>query len=251
MDRGDHFKPGTTLEKVWRRYAFDRQLRLVVLDAIERIEVSLKTALAYHMAHKHGVFSYLEYAYVPNLKADVHARFVKRMQDEQRRSSERFSDHFRRKYGDCHSALPIWMAAEVMSFGGMLTLYRGVEAKLKQEIALRYKVADSVLLSWIRSINGIRNLCAHHARLWNRELGDKPKIPRGRKHSEWHIPVQVSNNRIFGLLTILKYMMGTVAPNSRWPKRLQELMHRYQDVPQRFMGFPENWEECPIWKETV
>jgi len=38
-DPDDRLRPGTTLTMVWNRYVFDRQLRLLVMDAIERVEV--------------------------------------------------------------------------------------------------------------------------------------------------------------------------------------------------------------------
>ncbi len=55
----ENFIPDTTLEAVWSRYTFDRQLRLLVMDAIERVEIALKTQIASFFSIKHGTFGYL------------------------------------------------------------------------------------------------------------------------------------------------------------------------------------------------
>ena len=63
----DSFKLGTTFEKVWRHYTFDRRLRLIVMDAIERVEVSIRTQLICILAHESGAFGYTKQEILPNL----------------------------------------------------------------------------------------------------------------------------------------------------------------------------------------
>jgi abortive infection bacteriophage resistance protein len=124
-----------------------------------------------------------------------------------------------------------------------------MEKPVKSAIAAEYGIADKVLESWLLSLNFVRNICAHHSRLWNRGFGNKqPSIPRAHKHPEWHIPVPVAGDSVFGILTVLFYMLKKVAPHSRWKTRLQKLFEEYPDVPLRFMGFPDNWQECSIWE---
>lgn len=72
----DTFRSGTTLDAVWQRYTFDRQLRLLALDGIERVEVCVRTALVYHHAHKHGPFGYTVPANLPKLPAHRFGRFL-------------------------------------------------------------------------------------------------------------------------------------------------------------------------------
>jgi abortive infection bacteriophage resistance protein len=38
------YTEGTTLEVIWSRYCFDRRLRVLMLDAIERVEVSVRAS---------------------------------------------------------------------------------------------------------------------------------------------------------------------------------------------------------------
>jgi abortive infection bacteriophage resistance protein len=219
------------------------------MDAIERLEVSIRTCLAYKHAHVHGAFGYINPINLPKIPQVKHEDFLNKIDDQTRHSKEVFINHFKDKYGDRHSRPPIWMAAEIMTFGMHLTMFRGIQTTIKQEIAAEYKISDQVLMSWLRAINGVRNICAHHGRLWNREIGDKPLIPRLKKHPVWHVPVEVNNNRMFGILTILKYLISMIAPQSNWPDRFEQLLAEYPEIPLLSMGFPDNWRDCPIWND--
>ncbi|MBX3316419.1 MAG: Abi family protein [Phycisphaeraceae bacterium] len=243
----DEFKPGTTFDEVWCRYAFDRRLRLLVMDAIERIEVSLRALLATHHSQRYGAFAYAtDQRSVPSLDASKFADYRADIIKEQTRSKDTFVKHFYAKYGDSHSMLPLWMAAEVMAFGTLLTFYRGCDPAIRDTIARHYGVHEKVFASWLLALNSVRNICAHHSRLWNRELGIKPKIPE--RLTEWHAPVRVTGDRVFGTLTICKWSLDRIAPQSRWADRLHALMNDSDGIPLESMGFPPNWRDCPIWK---
>jgi abortive infection bacteriophage resistance protein len=183
-----------------------------------------------------------------NITPDNHREFIAKLRKETASSREDFVKHYFSKYSSEHD-LPLWMACELLTFGGTLTLFRHVEKEIKQAIATQFAVADKVLESWLVSLNFVRNICAHHGRLWNRGLTNKePAIPRKHKHPQWHSPVAVAPNRMFAVLTILNYLMRQIAPQSRWRNRLLNLFDLHPDVPLKFMGFPDNWQECPIWK---
>ncbi len=239
---------GTDIDKIWQRYVFDRRLRMLVMDAIERVEVAVRTDVVYNFSHQYGSFAYQDNANLPHLSRSQHERFLGQIAKETRRSKEVFVNHFKNRYGDQHPWLPLWMATEIMTFGGLLTLFRGLDAAMKKKITKQYGVADTVFNSWLLALNGIRNVCAHHGRLWNRELGYKPMIPRGRKHPQWHEPVEVKNNRVFCILSILQYLVKQIAPQSNWQGRLNELLAESPQIPLIPMGFPENWRDCPVWE---
>lgn len=242
----ENFKPGTRLETIWRRYAFDRRLRLLVMDGIERMEIALRTDVTYQLAHKCRAFGYLEATALPNLTPDEHGRLMTALRSEYCKSKESFAMHFQKKYGDIHDSLPIWMATELMTMGQLFTLVRGLPKGMLKSIAKMYAIAGPVLLSWIGTLHAVRNICAHHSRLWNRELGYKPTFP---DTTEWKTPVFVTDRRIFGVLTILKYMMDRVAPQSQWPKRMNALLNEYPEIPRADMGFAENWKDIPMWND--
>jgi len=310
LDNSDNYKPNTTLERVWRLYAFDRRLRLIIMDAIERIEISVRTQLIYELSHATGAFGYTTSTGLPKLNTVDYQKWWKSVSDEIGRSKEIFVEHFLKKYGDYHQTLPLWMTGEIMSFGCMLTMYRGVSPGIKRNIARHYNIPDEVLTSWLQVFNVARNICAHHGRLWNREFGYKPKLPGENKYPQWHVPVpvvagakvcksallaeypeladklgeifqstdgdyllckpdveniinrsQLPNQlkksllricqppyRIFIVLTIARYFMKNIAPQSRWESQLLGLLDEYPEVSRWSMGFPDNWRESPLWQ---
>lgn len=88
----------------------------------------------------------------------------------------------------------------------------------------------------------------HHGRLWNRGLGTRPTIPTKSKYPEWHEPYQVRSDNIFGILTILSYLLERIAPETGWRTRLFELLDRLDADELRRMGFAEGWQGCPLWE---
>jgi abortive infection bacteriophage resistance protein len=91
----------------------------------------------------------------------------------------------------------------------------------------------------------IRNICAHHARLWNRVLGIKPLIPN--KDPRWNKPVPIPNDRVFAALTICRHCLGIIAPGSEWTDRFKELLDSYPDIPRAGLGLIADWDKHPLW----
>jgi len=243
----NQFRNGANLDAIWDRYVFDRQLRVLVMDAIERVEVALKTQLANRIALNHGAFAHLGRTNLPKLNKNDHARFMKKIETEEKRSREDFVKRFRVKYTS-EKHLPIWMAVEIMDFGTMLSLFRGCDQYAKRPLAARYGLTAKVLESWLHSLNYLRNLCAHHARLWNRVLSVRPILPKAANRPEFHSPIAISPNRAFTVLTILRYLLNHIAPQSAWTERLEHLWTvKHPNIPIQHMGFPQNWKDSPIW----
>ncbi len=248
-EAGDEFRPGTSFDLVWEHYVFDRRLRLLVLDAIERVEVSVRTRLAYELAHQRGPFALWDRPSTLDLPPPERGKLLAKLREEVHRNErEQFLQHFSRKYGDVHPDPPIWMVAEVLSFGVVVRLITHVERTVRDAITSRYGVPVPVFLSWLRTLNVVRNVCAHHGRLWNRVLSYRVLLPRERKHPEWHEPVRIPNDRLFTVATILRVLLRTVSPGSRWSDRLTELMSAHPNVSPRAMGFPDGWERSPLWE---
>lgn len=242
----DEFKPGTTLETVWNRYRFDRQLRCVIMDPIERFEIAVKTKLIYLHANNHGPFGYTNSSTLPLLNKPQFEKFISTIRQELGKNKEPFVRHFRQTYGDKHEDLPIWMAGELMSFGTLFTFFKGFNYQDRQIIASDFGLKDNLLASWFNCINTVRNICAHHSRLWNRELGIKPLIPA--KDEKWHKPVNTPNHKIFAVITIFNYLLKIVAPQSEWPLRFRQFLKDHSDIPTNEMGFPNEWESHSLWE---
>lgn len=238
---GENFRCGTEFNDVAGLYIFDRKLRLLVLDAIERIEVALRTAVTYEIGHAHGPFGHTDPA---NFSEGFnHRKFMDELAGEERRAKEAFAAHFRRKYNS-ETHLPVWMATELLSLGTVSLLYKSLSPTIKRRIAAEYTVTDRHLASWLHSLSYIRNVCAHHKRVWNRELAIKPQIPT---RSAWLHELQ-SNERVYCILVILQHMLTVVSPRSRWRDRLFSLFDEHPDVPLSPMQVPANWRTQALWR---
>lgn len=240
-------KPGTRFEVVWERYRFDRELRLLLMDAIERIEIAARTQFTYHHALAHGPFAYAtDPASFPYLDTDKRAALLDSLQREVGRSREAFVAHFQKKY-TASTDLPIWMATEIMSFGDIVRMITTSEKAVRSNIALVFGVQSAVLESWLLAISFARNICAHHGRLWNRELSVAPMIPRD---PAWASPLVVGK-RLFGLLTICNFCLDRISPGHGWAKRVAALLDEYPSVPRQFMAIPANWRDSPLWQRAL
>jgi len=247
----DAFRPGTTFRTVWDHYVFDRRLRLQLIDALERIEVAVRTRLSYELGHEYGAFGYSDVDRVFGGSIDQRSKLGESTRSELKRAKEQFLEHFEEKYGDSHDIPPIWMATEVFSFGTIVRMVSLCHPATQRRITEYFGLPDVVIVSWLRSLNVVRNVCAHHSRLWNRRLPMKTLIPARHTYPDWHHPIRVPNDRMFTVFTQCIYLLGRLSPGSAWKKRLIALLDEYPLVSRRSMGFPESWQECPIWKETL
>ncbi|MCK5224137.1 Abi family protein [Candidatus Calescamantes bacterium] len=234
QDSKDVFNSGTTFADVFGLYKFDRNLRLLFLDIIELIEISLRTKVSYHLANNYGPFGYLDRnLYHKNFNYDHWFDILDR---NIQKSHEVFVKQYFAKYSDKH--LPIWMASEVISFGDLSVLYKNLQFKDKQTIARRnFRIDQTLLTSWLHSLVYIRNLCAHHSRLWNRSLSISPKVPR--KNESWK---KINSKRIFSILLLLKILCPDDSYWEKWVNKLQSLINKYNPKI-LMMGFPKNWED--------
>jgi len=245
----DSFQPGTSFDRIWRRYTFDRQLRLLLMDALERVEVAvLRTLMVEQHARRYGPFGYRQAAsFRPEYVGPDHHRLVAEIDEATKRSRELFVAHFLAKYTS-EPGLPLWMAAEVASFGTLFTFYRYLNLTEQKQLSNQLGLPANVLHTWLFCLNYIRNLCAHHSRLWNRELAIRPLIPARKNAPDWHTPTTPDNRRVFAVLTLLRWLLQRIASRSQWPDRVRGLLRQYPDIPLLLAGFPAGWETSPIWK---
>ncbi|HEY2858470.1 MAG TPA: Abi family protein [Terracidiphilus sp.] len=234
----DTFRPGTTLDHVLDLYEFDSGLRLLVLDALDSIEVCARAVITYHLAKDLGVFGYADSA---NFAASYnHAEFMKLLKREEGRSSEVFIAHYRGKYTS-ETELPVWMATELITFGALSKMYEHLRTGLRKRIAREFNQPQPVFVSWLHALTAVRNVCAHHSRLWNRELAVKPELPTAWKASG------IGNDRFYVIALIIQTLLADISPDSQWGERLKALFNAHPAVNLRAMQFPANWKNLPPW----
>ena len=245
-ESGDHrFKPGTQFEYALSLYIFDRKFRLLVLEAIERVEISFRTRFAYTLGNKYGSHAYLT---VPVFrKPSVHHQCMVSLREELGRSRETFIKHYRAKYDDPELP-PIWAVCEIMSFGQLSKWFENIRLRSdRQEIAHEFRIDESILSSFMHHLAHIRNLVAHHSRLWNRRLTFTMAIPR--KPEEIVSLFNPGKERnIYNTLVMLGYLLNIMSPGTSWPARVRKLLEENPIAKPVDMGFSERWEELPFWR---
>ncbi|GIW83359.1 MAG: ABC transporter permease [Gemmatales bacterium] len=242
------FIPGTTFEQIAAAYQFDLILRDLVTEALEVIELDLRSGIAHHFGRRHGPFGHTDEANFFD-KFD-HSRWLERLRDEAGRSSELFVEHFKNNYSDFPD-LPIWIATEIMSFGGLSTFFKWMTRNDQQAIAGQYNLQSRILQSWMHHLVYIRNLCAHHSRLWDRVWAIKPTLPRGKN---WQPPAVRSNRHLLATLLLLRYCLKRIPTVARfahnWKSRVEARLAQPPHVANADsrMGLTSNWQTNPIWR---
>jgi len=238
------FKVGTSFTAVHNLYVFDRELRLLVLDAIERIEVSVRARWAYELAHRHGAHAHLDSKLARN-RWHWESNLEK-LKGEVGRADETFIRHLQETYSE--DLPPIWAVCEVMSLGSLSRWFATLKpGSTRSAIAKTYKVDERTLQSWLHHLSIIRNHCAHHSRLWNREFTITPNLPSPAPRLLRDQFVKPSR-KIYNSLVLILYMMDAIAPEHHWRQRLKDLIHHHA-IPTRVMGFPDDWASRGIWQD--
>ena len=254
--KSDEFFEFATFEQVINLYIFDKKLRLLVIDAIERIEMAIRVDVAYILGVNNGL-AYLEIK-------ELHGKFSKQVinkginkgktQQEvwvekfnvaiKRNQKTDFVKHHIEQYG---GNLPIWVAIELLDFGMISTLYSGLKNNDKDKIALKYNVENGeIFAQWLRSLNHLRNIAAHHSRLWNSNIVD-------RSDAKTILPnIQLNNAKPFMYFCIMKQLLNVICPHSKWGERVKELYlnfpiqnSNYVDIQQT--GSKKDWQLWELW----
>ena len=240
------FRPGTTFRSILRLYIFDRELRLLLLDAIERIEVSVRAQWAYHLAHLHGSHAHLD----SSLAADREQwqNNINNLEEEVERSQEDFIHHLKDKYSE--HLPPVWAVCEVMSIGTLSKWYYNLRPNpTRNAIAQAYELDPQVMASWLRHMTIVRNFSAHHSRIWNREFLSVPKAPKTKPKDLSH-QWRPNSKRLCNTLTLLLFLMDHISPHHAWRQRLREHLKQNPEFWQG-MGLPDNWQILPIWQDRT
>lgn len=225
----DQFHGSAKFEDVYELYCFDREFRFFLARYIEPIEISIRTILTNYLAHKYDAFGYVDPRNFP--PSFDHAKWLFSVEEEVNRSKEIFVEHYRTKYTKM-KCLPIWMVSEIFSFGSLSILFSGLFDIDKSAIAKEFGIHHVVLRSWLHSLCYIRNICAHHSRVWNRTLAITPKIPN---QSGWTF--LIGNRKVFTILTIINYLLKKQGFNDSFKKELKSLLNKYKSVDPARMGF--------------
>jgi abortive infection bacteriophage resistance protein len=253
-DKKDIFLENITFEDIIQLYYFDCELRKIIFEAIECIEVYFRTKITYCHASKYGAFGYLDKKNFETSQSFFDDIMIS-LKEETKRSQELFIKHFKDEY---HTTdLPLWTVVEVISFGTLSKVYSILKTEEQESVISSLNgINKKVFKNWLHGLSVIRNICAHHSRLWNRTLGVKFEIPR--KKDEFLSIKRIEenkehklNDKIFFALSIIEYILSSIGEDELdFKLKIKDLLQKYPKVKIESMGFPTNWKENSIWEDS-
>jgi abortive infection bacteriophage resistance protein len=242
----DHiFKENATFDMALDMYRFDRKLRIMLFNEIEKIEVAIRSAMCNQISSQmNDVFWMTEPKYFRS--AAIFTKTLTLIETEIVKTKEVFIAHFQSKYSDPYP--PAWMIAEIIPLGILCSLFNNLKNKtILKKIAHQFGTPLPVFSSWILLLSNLRNLCGHHSRLWNKEI---PIISHSLNNPvhPWINTANTDMKRIYFRICIIKYLLFTVSPNNTFTKKLKALLAEFPTIDVKAMGFPQNWDKEPLWK---
>jgi abortive infection bacteriophage resistance protein len=256
----DVFRVGTKFSEIVDLYVFDKKLRLLMMDVIERIEIALRVQVTLQLgkrgshAHRDPAALHPNFSTRPDpITREIgHPKWLERHDDAFASSKEEFAKHFKAKYAG--EDPPIWIAAELWDFGAMSRLYSGMRKDDQLAVAQTFGINSfGVMMSWLRHINVARNICAHHSRFWNKPNPATPAWPTPADCPDLgHVASDIrAKTRVYGLACVCAYLLRTINPGSRWTDRFKQTIKQFPQSVQvdlRSAGFPNDWEKANLWQ---
>ncbi len=258
--RTNDFLPDSKFEDAHALCIFDKNFKLLLLDAIESVEIAVRAEIALHLGSS-DIFAHTKpHLFRPQFTTSNKSGTIqyeiwkKKFNDAVHRSRDEFVKHHERKYGD-RSTLPIWIAIELWDFGLLSWFYSGMQTPDCVAVAKRFSIPDwNLMESWLRSLNYVRNIIAHHGRLWNINLADSPKLPtKVGTIVEFDdlLTLPKINTRIYSICCILCHFSKVIDLKSSWSQDLINSIESFPQMPYasiQDMGFPPDWQSHSFWK---
>lgn len=252
------FREGVEFEDIIVRYKLDKALRSMLFSALETIEVALRTKMIYHLSYKFGCMFYEKAELFDN--PVFHRKHLIDLRGEFMRSNEGLVKHYKRKYGiwkdnQCMTlsqSPPSWVIFELASFGTLSKLYKNLQHQLPEKslIANEFGLnSHSELASWLEALVYLRNLVAHHARLWGRKIVKQPKILQKTKNPWLKSTLnEQASCKPYLLISILAYLCQALGDEDGFTKQVLELMKSQKELPITELGFVQDWEKEELWR---
>ncbi|MFI3294006.1 MAG: Abi family protein [Rikenellaceae bacterium] len=241
------YKQDATFDKVIDMYRFDKKLRLLVFNEVEKIEVAIRSVIVNTACEYYGdIFWMTKSTNFSN--SHYFTKFTTDLTVDLKKSSEDFITHFNTKYSNPYP--PAWIIAETLSLGTICHMYKNISDKtLKKQIAKKFNLQPKVFESWIMTLAGVRNICCHHSRLWNRGLRLKPVVPN-KVYKPWLCDVnKIDVHRVYYRLCIIKYLLSSIITKSSLKDKINNLLTEFPNIDILAMGFTADWINEPLWND--
>lgn len=262
----NRFVDGSSIEAAVDLHDFDVKLRSTLLAGLEAFEIALRTHISYTLGRRDKFGHLNPVDALDAVACDVPAsgepsapsqydvwldKYEKRCGDAKK---EDFVKHFNEKY---EGRLPIWAATEVMDLGGIVRLYGFLLREDRVKISRNFgPKREPDFRAWTKSLNLLRNHCAHGDRIWNRSFTYTlpefvpPHIDSRLEHLT--SSSDLMRRKVYALAAALGSALSTVDRYSNWPRSFATQAKKFPGVPQvatyQMMGFPTDWQDLELWK---
>jgi abortive infection bacteriophage resistance protein len=250
--RSKRFGVGTEFSDIVEIYVFDRKLRLLIMEAIDRFEIAVRARWTNRLSIAHGSHAHM---FSENFRNGFdHAQMYAKIAQNAKQSSEVFIEHYRTKYTDPYLP-PLWQVTELMTLG---ELSKWVEStkdnRIKDALARDLGLPNKETMEGVlQLLSYTRNICAHHGRLWNRKTVKRaPNIRQFRvdmdieRTGNQHQP----RNSLYNVLVVLGRTLRHQSPDTSFPQRVARHVKARPLRQRRAMGFPDDWQTRPLWVST-
>jgi abortive infection bacteriophage resistance protein len=247
LQTGDFIK-SATFEQVLNLYFFDRSLRLIIFDAIETIEIALKTLISNKMCCKHGSHWYLDSLHFSD--KFEHASFINKIKEDFMEQDEGSISAYKNVYTD-PLLPPSWMIMEFTTFGTISKIFEHLsDREEKLSICSHFSLPDNVLITWFHCFTHIRNKCAHHSRLVYRTVTNQPILPSRKKHVFLKEVDIIDRSSLYCAICCIQYLVIKINPASGFKNSLINLIDSNPQINYSKIGFTEKWKMEDIWTLT-
>lgn len=238
------FKRDASFRQVMMLYRFDKKLRMLIFNEIEKVEVAIRATIVSTICEmtedKFWMTNPIHFA-----DANKFANTLSLINKEVSRSHEDFITEYRISHANPYP--PVWMLAEILPFGYITNIFSNLkDKKIKKKVSQQFGLQVPPFESWMTKLYLTRNDCAHHARVWNKRNTMNPTIPNRLAHP-W-ITLPTDPLRVYHDICIIKYLLNVVNPNNDMLAKLRWLFVDFPEIDLASMGFPKGWEMEPLWK---
>ena len=259
IDKERHiFSKDADFKDVIARYFFDKELRLILFDAIESIEIALRTKMIYHLSQSYGGLYYTDKGLFVN--EELHQQHIEDLMVEFMRSSEIFIKDYKHKYGvwedgKCTSLTQqpdAWVIFEVATFGTLSKIYKNLNHQLPEKAKIANDFGLNIhteLSSWLEAISYLRNIVAHHSRVWSRNMVKRPMDISNPRGIWLQNPLsEFARKKPYLIITSMLYLCNAINAGDIYKKKIISLIAKNPDMPIHKIGFPNHWNKELIWQ---
>lgn len=239
----DNFYKNVTIENVIEIYNCDHELRHLLLNHLETIEVTFKSVYSYEFTKLHGALGYLNNEYFSDVEKYNEIISKCEIQRSQRRKYEDYIQHFESN----NEEIPFWAYVDLMTISDISFLYSISESNLQKNVAkafsLNFQNAGELLGKFIHSMTIIRNLCAHGGRLFNRIFQRKPSLNK----KEQNVLIRnkdgiIDNAHLCGFILIMRRLLKR-SDFQGLQKELKSILGEYPFVEPKYYGLTTDWDK--------